>query len=444
MSPLKLRRWSWIHKWSSLVCTVFMLLLCLTGLPLIYRHEIGQLLGNEVAAPALAPDLAGRRASLDEIVAAGRARYPDKVMMYMSQEADEPAFWFLTMGAHANDPTFVSIAVDARTARYVAEPPIEGGGFLQLMFHLHVDLFAGVAGKLFLGCMGVLLLVAIVSGAVLYAPFMRKLDFGTVRHGRTARLRWLDLHNLLGIVTLVWAFVVGATGVVNTLADVLLDVWQRTEIAAMVAPYAGMPPASTFSTASMQASVTRAQAALPGMRVGFVAFPQPASLRRLPARRQRADVAPVPPGAARCPHRRHRRPAPPAVVPDGLIVVAAAALRRLRRRRPQARVGIARPRDDRRAGQRTLPVAAARAQGRAHGASGRTAGQGGAGVGARRGRRVSVSTGRIWRVPILLGAATVAGLAAGLLGDGVWDWVSTAALAGPVLVALRYAFRPRV
>src|SRR6476660_9750735 len=89
MSPILLRRWSWIHKWSSLVCTVFMLLLCLTGLPLIYHHEIGHLLGNEVEAP----QLHGRTppsADLDRVIAAGQARYPDKVMMYMSQEAGQP------------------------------------------------------------------------------------------------------------------------------------------------------------------------------------------------------------------------------------------------------------------------------------------------------------------------------------------------------------------
>jgi uncharacterized iron-regulated membrane protein len=273
MSPVSLRRWSWIHKWSSLVCTVFMLLLCLTGLPLIYHHEIGHLLGNEVEPPALAAQLQAHppRASLDSVIAAGQARYPDKVMMYMSQEADQPALWFLTMGRHANDPDFVSIAVDARTARYVAEPPIEGGAVMAFLFHLHVDLFAGVAGKLFLGFMGLLLLVAIGSGVVLYAPFMRKLEFGAVRHGRTARLKWLDLHNLLGIVTLVWALVVGATGVVNTLADVLLQVWQATEIAAMVKPYEGQPPPAKL--ASVAQSVARAQALQPGMRVGFIAFP---------------------------------------------------------------------------------------------------------------------------------------------------------------------------
>jgi uncharacterized iron-regulated membrane protein len=273
MSPILLRRWSWIHKWSSLVCTVFMLLLCLTGLPLIYSHEIGHLLGNDVEAPALPAAQASTppRASLDSVIAAGKARYPDKIMMYMSQEADEPALWFLTMGAHPNDPKFVSIAIDARTARYVAEPPIEGGAVMAFLFHLHVDLFAGVAGKLFLGCMGLLLIVAIVSGVVLYAPFMRKLEFGDIRHGRTARLKWLDLHNLLGIVTLVWTLVVGATGVVNTLADVLLQYWQATEIAAMVKPYEGQPPPARL--ASMEQSVARAQALQPGMKVAFIAFP---------------------------------------------------------------------------------------------------------------------------------------------------------------------------
>jgi uncharacterized iron-regulated membrane protein len=100
---------------------------------------------------------------------------------------------------------------------------------------------------------------------------MRKLEFGTVRQGRTARLKWLDLHNLLGIVTLAWALVVGTTGVVNTLADVLLKVWQATEIADMTTPYAGQAAPTTL--ASMETTVRHAERAAPGMRVGFIAFP---------------------------------------------------------------------------------------------------------------------------------------------------------------------------
>ncbi len=273
MSTQSLRWWSWIHKWSSLVCTVFMLLLCLTGLPLIYHHEIGHLLGNDVEAPALAPELAANppKANLDEVIASAKALYPNKIMMYMSQELDEPAIWNVTLGDHPNDEHYKPIAVDARTAKVITEPAFEGGAFMSTMLRLHVDMFAGLPGMLFLGFMGLLLIVAIISGVVLYAPFMRKLEFGTVRHERSTRLKWLDLHNLLGIVTLVWALVVGATGVINTLADVLLKVWQATEIAAMIEPYKDARP--LVEMASVDAAMKTAVAAEPGMQVGFIAFP---------------------------------------------------------------------------------------------------------------------------------------------------------------------------
>ena len=44
MSGSALRRWRWVHRWSSIVCTLFLLMLCLTGLPLIFDDEIDHLL----------------------------------------------------------------------------------------------------------------------------------------------------------------------------------------------------------------------------------------------------------------------------------------------------------------------------------------------------------------------------------------------------------------
>jgi len=50
-----------------------------------------------------------------------------------------------------------------------------------------------------------------------------------------------------------------------------------------------------------------------------------------------------------------------------------------------------------------------------------------------------MSAGRkLWRMPIVLGAASAFGLAAGLLGDGVWDWIAAASLALPLAVAWRH------
>lgn len=264
-----MRAWAWVHTWSSLVCTVFMLLLCLTGLPLIFHHEIGHLLGTEVEAPPMPAD--APRASLDTVLASAQARAPGVVPTFVFQADDEPELWHVTL---APTPTaesgFRRVVVDARTGQALGEPPTEEG-FMHWMFRLHVDLFAGLPGKLFLGFMGLLMVVAIVSGVVLYAPFMRRLPFGTVRRERSARLKWLDLHNLLGVVTLVWALVVGLTGVINTWADLVIRLWQADQLAAVTAPYRGQPPLA--QPASLQAAVDVARRAEPGLQVAFVAFP---------------------------------------------------------------------------------------------------------------------------------------------------------------------------
>lgn len=271
LSARALKTWSWWHKWSSLVCTAFMLLLCLTGLPLIFHHEIDHLTGAEIEAPPMADD--SRRASLDQVLASARALYPDRIVQFASQPADDDRLWHVTL-TPTPEPTadFKSIAVDARTGRLLGEVPVDTG-FMSVMLRLHVDLFAGLPGKLFLGAMGLLLLVAIVSGVVLYAPFMRKLRFGEVRRERSPRIKWLDLHNLLGIVTLTWALVVGATGMINTWADLLIKLWQYDALTTLLAPYKGQPLVEEPARAPVQRMLEAAKAHAPHMRVGFIAFP---------------------------------------------------------------------------------------------------------------------------------------------------------------------------
>lgn len=271
MKTRTLRGWIWVHKWSSLVCTIFMLLLCITGLPLIFHHEIGHLLGTEIETadmPASTP-----RADLDRVVDAARALYPGKPVLYISQEPDDATFWYVSLAESVREMERFDVAVvDSRTAEVLGTPRFDEG-FMHLMTRLHVDLFAGVPGMLFLGFMGVLLVLAIVSGVVLYAPFMRKLDFGTVRRQRSSRVKWLDLHNVLGIVTVAWALAVGVTGVINTLSVPALNYWQTNHLAPLIAGYdEGTLPAG-HELASLERAVTAAEATEPGMTLSFVAFP---------------------------------------------------------------------------------------------------------------------------------------------------------------------------
>ena len=89
MTPAATRAWSWVHKWSSLVCTAFMLLLCITGLPLIFHHEIEELAGTSVQVPQLPAGTP--HMPLDRVLAIAQARHPDRVVQFVSQEEDSDA-----------------------------------------------------------------------------------------------------------------------------------------------------------------------------------------------------------------------------------------------------------------------------------------------------------------------------------------------------------------
>jgi uncharacterized iron-regulated membrane protein len=265
-----IQRWSWVHKWTSLVCTVFLLVLCLTGLPLIFKDEIDELMHEEVA-PAEVP--AGTPlVSLDHIVSAGHDRFPGQFIQFVIWPRDEPNVVFLSIAKtlDADPSNNRSARFDIHTGQFLDEPDFKS----QLTYYLlkiHTDLFAGLPGKLFLGLMGLLFIASIVSGVVLYGPWTRKLHFGTVRWEKRRLARWLDMHNLLGAVTILWAITVGFTGVLNTWADLILKIWQFGQLAEMTSAYKDAAPPSNL--ASIGTAVQTATKISPGMTPSFVAYP---------------------------------------------------------------------------------------------------------------------------------------------------------------------------
>lgn len=275
MSRGTVRAWFLVHKWTSLVCTLFLLMLCVTGLPLIFHDEIDAMLveapplgmpgvGSSSDAPGLLP--------LDTVLAKALAARPGEVPVFMAFDNDDPGMTVTT--APAPDSAFDAMTIqiwDRSTGLPVRE--VEQSGLMHVLLQLHTDMFMGLPGMLFLGAMGTLFVVAIVSGVVLYAPFMRKLTFGTLRTSRSTRLKWLDYHNLLGVVALAWMVVVGTTGVINTLATPIMQLWQRTELAEMTRAYDGKAAVPPSRYGSIDNAMAQARKALPGNNPQFIAFP---------------------------------------------------------------------------------------------------------------------------------------------------------------------------
>ncbi len=275
MRPGTIKGWYLVHKWSSLVCTLFLLMLCATGLPLIFHDEIDRLAGDDVSramkgAPSAsdAPELV----PLDAMLERALATRPGEVPVFMAFDNHSPQLTVTTAPRPNSPEREMTMQIWDRAT---GKPAMieEDEGVMHVILQLHTDLFLGLPGMLFLGAMGVLFIAAIVSGVVLYAPFMRKLPFGTLRAHRSMRLKWIDAHNLLGIVTLAWASLVGVTGVIHTLATPIVDGWRAEALADMTAAHADKGPLDPTRYGSIDRALAAAREAIPGANPQFIAFP---------------------------------------------------------------------------------------------------------------------------------------------------------------------------
>ncbi len=259
-----MRFWVWTHKWSSLICTAFLLVLCVTGLPLIFRGEIDHALGYGASGDAAATPV-----PLTAIEAAAKAERPAGRIQFLVWEPDKPGVITLSI-APADAKSFhdnENLLIDAATAR-----PAAGAGRAsptQWLLDLHASLLLGPIGALLLGVPALLLIVALVSGVVIYGPFARKVGFARVRKDRSRRTIWLDAHNMLGVVILAWTLVVGATGLINTWGEYVIRFWQMSELSR----YSAHSGPTAGPTASIDRIVAVARARYPAYEPYFVAYP---------------------------------------------------------------------------------------------------------------------------------------------------------------------------
>ena len=267
-----IRAWYLVHKWSSIVPTVFLLMLCVTGLPLIFHDEIEGLEGVDYETALPGPPSAESGVPLDTMLATALAERPGEVPLFMAFSQESPLLTVTTgpvPDAPGEDMTLLFF--DRATGESLGPAP--GGGIMEFLLQLHTDMFLGQPGMWFLGVMGALFVIALVSGTVLYAPFMRRLAFGTLRTDRSRRVGRLDQHNLGGIVVLAWALVVGGTGMINAFADPLVDSWREGELAEMTAQYGGAEALAPEDYGSLDTAMAAAKARLPGRSPQFIGFP---------------------------------------------------------------------------------------------------------------------------------------------------------------------------
>ena len=202
------RRLSWmrlallLHNWLGLKLALVLAVVLLSGTLAVFRYEIDGLI-----YPQLRVAPGDSLASLDEIVAAVRAAYPD-----MGIAEDIPT----GVGSDGTGIGIVGVSpergirmiwVDPYRAVVQGDTPLMTPGFF--LANLHRDLFIPEWGLAIVCTFALFITISLVTGLLLYRRFW----LGFLRWPRTRSLRIfvIDLHRLVGLWSLWFSIVIAAT-----------------------------------------------------------------------------------------------------------------------------------------------------------------------------------------------------------------------------------------
>jgi len=264
----------WLHRWTSLIATIPFLVLCLTGTVLIFHEEIDEALGT-VPVSQHAAGTPQRPAS--ESIANVLAAYPGERVLSTGVDPEHHPGVMLVVTGPRDAESFEDAKVrftDLVTAQPVGDPD-PGMTFTGLLLELHAEWFLGPAGELVGALIALLVFLSLLSGIVVYAPYVRRIAFGVLRRGRGARLLQLDLHNFIGAMVLGWALVVTVTGFLLGFNSVAIGIWQMTELGPLRAEARRLEPVDArHPPVDVDRAYAIAQAAAPqGWTVSTMIYP---------------------------------------------------------------------------------------------------------------------------------------------------------------------------
>lgn len=227
----------WLHRWTSLVATLPFLVLCLTGTVLIFHDEIDAALG------VVPVSRAGELRIADSLATLAREVPDQRVVSIGLDPVGHPG----VMLAVVADPLETGfdrarlLYFELATGRLLRGDEDPADTLTGFMLELHAEWFLGPIGRLLGALIGLLVVVSLLSSLVIYAPYMKKLAFGTIRRARGSRLTQLDLHNLIGAVVIGWALTVSVTGFLIGFSAVAIGLWQVTDLAQVRREFADTP-----------------------------------------------------------------------------------------------------------------------------------------------------------------------------------------------------------
>ncbi|WP_045224136.1 PepSY-associated TM helix domain-containing protein [Methyloterricola oryzae] len=239
LARLKARRrvWLQVHLWLGLTAGAVLALIGLTGSVLVFWQELDAWLSPgqfRVSAPA---ESASYR-PLDEIVAAARTGAPPGAepgfVYYPEGPEDVFTFFFDKPGATVGESDTLNVSVNPYTARVTGTRVFYSGTsyfdncLMGFIFKLHYALLWKEGGVVLVGGIGVLLVVSVLSGLILWWPLTGQwLNALTIKRRASAERFNFDLHKTFGFYSTLVLLAVLVSGVYMNLPEQVVWLVER-------------------------------------------------------------------------------------------------------------------------------------------------------------------------------------------------------------------------
>lgn len=273
MNIKTLFRW---HLWLGLCTGLLLLVIGGSGSVAVFIEEIDWLVTPALRADARAD---APRADVDTLAENVRRAYPGGRLTALNLSV-RPSFAHVARVA-STDRGGLDVFLDPVTGRINGDRVTSSAYTATLrnfIRQLHLRLFMGLWGRVFVGFFGVTLVLSCVTGLWIYRGWLRNL-FRLRWRGAGARTRGSDLHKLVGVWSLLFNVIFGLTGAVYGYENLVGQVrshWLRArpaEPAAAPAPRAPRPPAPAGPVLPLAELLARARAAFPELTVRNILLP---------------------------------------------------------------------------------------------------------------------------------------------------------------------------
>jgi uncharacterized iron-regulated membrane protein len=254
-----------IHRILGLTAGLFILMLTLTGSILVFDSQVDAWLNPEITK--VVPDMAAdaTRQSTDALLTVVHRQYPTATihtLQLYTAETDRAIRVELT---EKDQRTSVYLNPYTGTILGTRNPE---STFVHEVRELHESLLWEPYGGYIMGLVGLCLLGSVLTGTWYYRKSLLRILRVGVRWNKPRRIVYADIHNYLGVTTLLFMTLMSATGIFFH--------WEMIERAFGDGPEPAQAQVTIPTITNVDTYLNQSQQALPGFVAEVISFPEAA------------------------------------------------------------------------------------------------------------------------------------------------------------------------